>query len=183
MIKKWEDNDNKNNLRPESIMVQLFANGNAVGDPVNLNEQNGWSYTWEDLAKYDDMNEISYTVEEVNVPEGYTKETTTENNQTIITNILEPEPPTPEPPSPEPPAPEPPSPETPTPEPPSPVPPSPTPGAEKKVSWNYSKREKGTKASDVKTGDENNVELLIISLGISAAALTLIMMKKKKSRE
>lgn len=53
---------------PESIQVQLYRDGEPFGDPVALNEANGWTYTWKGLlAKY------SYTVDEVGVPDGFEK--------------------------------------------------------------------------------------------------------------
>ena len=70
--KVWRDDDNRDGLRPESIEVQLFADGVAYSDPVVLSEDNNWSYEWKDLAVYSDGQEIEYTVEELKVPEGYT---------------------------------------------------------------------------------------------------------------
>ena len=74
VTKVWEDNDNKYELRPESIEVQLMANGEACGDPVELNEDNDWAYTW-DVDAYAEGEEIEYTVEETTeLPAGYTME-------------------------------------------------------------------------------------------------------------
>jgi hypothetical protein len=70
--KVWRDDDNRDGLRPESIEVQLFADGVAIDDPVVLSEENDWSYEWHDLDVYSDGVEIEYTVEELNVPYGYT---------------------------------------------------------------------------------------------------------------
>jgi len=59
--------------RGEYIQVQLYKilagtedPGSPWGDPVELNEDNNWSYTWTDL----DPN-ADYKVEEVEVPVGY----------------------------------------------------------------------------------------------------------------
>ncbi|QUA54480.1 SpaA isopeptide-forming pilin-related protein [Aristaeella lactis] len=70
--KIWDDDDNKSNTRPEKVMVQLQADGNNLGAAVELNEENGWKYTWNDLVKLDNNNEIVYTVTEAQVP-GYKK--------------------------------------------------------------------------------------------------------------
>ena len=49
----------------QAVSVQLYANGKAQGAPVSLNADNGWSYTWAELAKIDLMgNEIAYSVQE-----------------------------------------------------------------------------------------------------------------------
>lgn len=61
--KVW--NDGKESIRPESITVQLL-DGETVVDTVTLSEQNGWSYTWENLPESD-----SYSVREIDAPEGY----------------------------------------------------------------------------------------------------------------
>ncbi|SFX63637.1 FctA domain-containing protein [Olsenella sp. kh2p3] len=65
--KVWEDQDNEYKTRPGSIQVQLLADGEASGDPVTLNEDNQWAYTWDDLDVYAGGKEIAYTVDEVEV--------------------------------------------------------------------------------------------------------------------
>ena len=70
--KVWNDNGNAGKTRPESIKVQLFANGKAEGKPVTLDASNGWAASWTELNKYKNGKTIRYTVEEVSVPAGYT---------------------------------------------------------------------------------------------------------------
>lgn len=74
MTKVWSDDDNRDGVRPESIDVQLFANGEPCGDVVTVEaDENGtWTYTWEDLYANENGEPITYTVEEVNVDENYT---------------------------------------------------------------------------------------------------------------
>lgn len=77
--KVWSDSDNRDNLRPDSVTVQLYADGSAYGDPVTLSEDNGWANTWTDLPEFREGEQgvaIEYTVEEVDVPEGYTAKVT-----------------------------------------------------------------------------------------------------------
>lgn len=69
--KKWDDADDQDGIRPDSIEVQLLANGQNVGEPVELNEKNNWTFVWEDLYRYAGGEEIVYTVEEIEVPDGY----------------------------------------------------------------------------------------------------------------
>lgn len=70
--KVWDDADNVDGLRPNNLEVQLFADGEAYGDPVTITEDDGWSYTWEGLPVNDtDQSKVAYTVDEVEVPEGY----------------------------------------------------------------------------------------------------------------
>ena len=78
--KIWKDEENRDGLRPASIWIQLYANGEAEGEKVELNTENDWSYTWDDLDQYQDGTLITYTVDEVDengnsyVPSGYIKE-------------------------------------------------------------------------------------------------------------
>ena len=71
VLKVWEDNDDQDGIRPEEIKVQLYADGTADGEPVSLNEDNGWSYTWIELPEKKDGEAIVYDVAEVSVPDGY----------------------------------------------------------------------------------------------------------------
>ena len=62
--KTWTDGNNQDGIRPASVNVGLYANGTIVGTEVTLNEGNKWTYTWEDLTKYNGGSEITYTVKE-----------------------------------------------------------------------------------------------------------------------
>lgn len=74
--KDWDDGNNYDGLRPGSITVQLYADGDPVENAkVTLPLANGaWSYTFDSLPKYVEGKvgqEIKYTVKEENVPAGY----------------------------------------------------------------------------------------------------------------
>jgi len=88
--KVWADNNNEGGLRPTSIQVQLYANGAVSGDPITLNADNGWTYTWEDLDEFANGQTIAYTVDETSVPTGYEKTSVTGNmtDGLTITNTL-----------------------------------------------------------------------------------------------
>jgi hypothetical protein len=95
--KVWDDAKNAAGIRPEKILVQLFADGDAVGEPAELNAGNGWRMTWEGLTRYTNPNgmtgnqkEIVYTVQEINVPEGYEVEISYGTKVIRITNKLVP---------------------------------------------------------------------------------------------
>ncbi|MBQ9036897.1 MAG: Cna B-type domain-containing protein, partial [Erysipelotrichaceae bacterium] len=76
--KKWEDEDNKYNSRPESLKVELKADGKQVAT-AELNAENNWKYTFESteeapLYKFKEHGKtVTYTVDEVEVPVGYKK--------------------------------------------------------------------------------------------------------------
>ncbi|MDD6647464.1 MAG: Cna B-type domain-containing protein [Firmicutes bacterium] len=89
VTKAWVDGDNEDGVRPDSVTVQLKANGEAEGDAVTLNADNQWTYTWEDLAAKSAGKNIAYTVEETNVPAGYEPEVTgTAKDGFTITNTI-----------------------------------------------------------------------------------------------
>lgn len=72
-MKIWDDGDNRDNLRTESVTAQLYADGVTTGKTVVLNEENNWTASWENMPKYKDHGkEIVYSVVENNVPTGYT---------------------------------------------------------------------------------------------------------------
>lgn len=85
VTKVWADENNVDGLRPASVQVQLFANGVAYGEPVTLSA-GSWSHTWTDLPKKANGEDIAYTVQEVDVPEGYTSAVTAAAGSFTITN-------------------------------------------------------------------------------------------------
>lgn len=99
--KKWVDGNDADNLRPDSITVQLYADGEKVDGktlilgPNTDDPDKNWKGTFEDLPKNKEnavAQEITYTVKEVDSsgepapPSGYTNSYSTENGVTTITN-------------------------------------------------------------------------------------------------
>ncbi len=84
--KTWDDADNKDRLRPESITVHLFADGTEIDSATVEPDVNGnWSYTFNHHPKFnDDGQEIVYTVTEDPV----TKYDTEINGYSIINHQL-----------------------------------------------------------------------------------------------
>lgn len=89
--KIWKDEDNKAGIRPASITVKLLADGKETGQTATVSETSGWTYEFTGLDRYQEGKEIAYTVEEVNIPDGYTASVEGYN----ITNTHTPEKPTP----------------------------------------------------------------------------------------
>lgn len=88
--KVWNDNNDQDGIRPTTIKVQLYADGKASGRTVELSENNGWKYTWKDLDKQKDGEDIVYTVDEIEIPDGYTKTVTNKGAAFTITNTHKP---------------------------------------------------------------------------------------------
>ena len=128
VTKVWDDKDDQDGLRPETVDVQLLANGEDCGVSETLSSINDWSHTWS-VPKYSEAGEkIEYSVAEQQIPEGYECEVTRANNDTFeftLTNTHVPENPDPVNPDPENPDPVNPDPENPDPENPDPVNPDP----------------------------------------------------------
>ena len=85
--KGWEDNDNKLGLR-KAIKVQLKQNGENYGEAIELSEENHWEHTFTDLPASSNGVAYEYTVEELDVPEGYTHEVVTKGTNSVITNRI-----------------------------------------------------------------------------------------------
>ena len=73
--KQWVDADNADGKRPESVVVELYRDGEYVGyQTVKADADGNWSTTFKNLPKVDaDGHEFAYTVKERAV-EGYASE-------------------------------------------------------------------------------------------------------------
>ena len=85
--KTWKDNNNQDGIRPDSITVELLANGESTGNTQTVSVDTNWEYIFKDVPKYANGQEVIYTVREVSIPEGYTSEA----NGMDITNMHTPE--------------------------------------------------------------------------------------------
>jgi hypothetical protein len=83
-----KDGQDTDTGRPSQIEVQLLKDG-EIYDTVKLNAANNWRYTWTELDET-----AEWTAVEKKVPDGYTVETTLEDNNSrlVITNTENPEP-------------------------------------------------------------------------------------------
>ena len=62
----WDDGSNAAGLRPQQVLVQLYRNGAAYGEPLALGAEENWRHTWE---KLDDF--YRWTVGLAQAPQGY----------------------------------------------------------------------------------------------------------------
>lgn len=84
--KRWDDNDNADNVRPEMIEIAVYRNG-IWFDSVLLSANNNWSHTYLDVnAKDASGTPYVYSVKEVDVPEDYTS---TVSGYTITNHYLD----------------------------------------------------------------------------------------------
>ena len=82
-IKYWDDDNNKNKVRPEKVFFELFADGQPTGELRTLESRRHvlkdydtiWSLAeWTNLQMYKDGELINYTVKELDVPDFYKSE-------------------------------------------------------------------------------------------------------------
>lgn len=88
--KVWDDDNNRDGLRPKKVAVELFADGELVEEYDGLSPSVNWSHTFTDLDKYKNGTEIQYTVREKSV-DGYTAAYKNDGNKWTITNKYTPE--------------------------------------------------------------------------------------------
>ena len=89
VVKKWNDNSNARNKRPESIKLVVKNGNDIVNEKVITGTGSEWTYTFKKLPKYNNDGEvINYTVDEQEINEGdllfYSKEV----NNNVITNTM-----------------------------------------------------------------------------------------------
>ena len=94
--KTWEDEENQDGVRPESITIRLLADEKEV-DYANVTEGDGWKWNFENLPKYEEGRQIDYTITEDSVAdytsevEGYnvTNTHTPDKTQVTVTKVWE----------------------------------------------------------------------------------------------
>lgn len=85
--KIWSDSNNADGIRPTRIAIQLLRNGTVIDTHNVTGTGNTWTYTWSNLPTRSENGNTNYTytVNEANVPSGYTKS----QNGFTITNTHE----------------------------------------------------------------------------------------------
>lgn len=171
--KYWNDSNNKDGIRKDSVVVKLYANGKDTGKTLTLSAANNWKASFEGLNQYDGEEQIVYTLEEIAV-DGYTTEIAGDSvNGFKITNTHTPE--------------EPDEPETPeTPE----TPESPKTPQEETVKESETPKtitvsktvENKEEAGSVQTDTETNESLWISLASVAALGCLVLMVLRKKAQ-
>lgn len=88
VTKTWSDENNRLSTRPANITVKLYADGEQIAVAIIAPDRDGnWEHTFENLYKYDQGEEIEYTVEEANV-DGYKATYKTQGYDYTINNSV-----------------------------------------------------------------------------------------------
>ena len=86
-VKTWKDQNNKFEIRPDSITIHLYQNGVPIGEDatISVNADGTWTHTFEDVPKCDAHGQdYVYTVKEDSV-NGYN---TSYEGMTIINTLI-----------------------------------------------------------------------------------------------
>ncbi len=84
--KVWQDNNNANKTRPESIIMSLYIEGGAKVTFVSLSNENNWTATVNDLPTTVNGQKVHYVWKEQQVL-GYTGQGTEAGNTWTFTNV------------------------------------------------------------------------------------------------
>ncbi|WP_202812988.1 Cna B-type domain-containing protein, partial [Lacticaseibacillus pantheris] len=68
--KTWSDKDDQDGIRPAKVTVALFANGQQTATKT-VTAADNWQYEFTSLPEFAAGQKINYTVQELNVPDGY----------------------------------------------------------------------------------------------------------------
>lgn len=98
--KVWEDDGNREKLRPTSVTVRLYADGKDTGKSVVLTETNDWKGKFLHLPEFNAGKKIVYTIEEERVAQYASTVTGNQTDGFTVTNRVEEPPKPPKPPTP-----------------------------------------------------------------------------------
>ena len=86
VVKSWQDDNDKDGIRPDEITVKLYADGEDTGEELELSAEYNWTGTFKELDEYNAGEKVEYTVEEVAVDGYNTVITGDADNGYIVTN-------------------------------------------------------------------------------------------------
>src|SRR5699024_4789241 len=91
VVKAWDDADNQDDIRSESVTVKLLADDEETDKTIELNADNNWQADFTELDVYADGKTIEYTIEEVAVKGYEVVQTGTSEDGYVLTNKHMPE--------------------------------------------------------------------------------------------
>ena len=91
VTKAWEDKNDQDGVRPNSVTVKLLADGVETGKELVLTKANNWTGSFTDLNEYKAGKKIVYTIKEEIVGNGYKSVITgNEKEGFVVTNVRTP---------------------------------------------------------------------------------------------
>ena len=92
VTKAWEDKNDQDGVRPNSVTIKLLADGVETGKKLVLTKANNWTGSFTDLDEYKAGKKIVYTIKEEPVGNGYKSVITgNEKEGFVVTNVRTPE--------------------------------------------------------------------------------------------
>ncbi len=86
IVKNWDDLDDNDGFRPESVHVELLRNGESVGKETDIYAEADWQGSFEHVILYDDDGiKYDYSIRETEVS-GYTSTSRIQGTTIYITN-------------------------------------------------------------------------------------------------
>ena len=91
VTKAWEDKNDQDGVRPNSVTIKLLADGKETGKTLTLTKANNWIGTFTDLDKYKSGKKVKYTIKEESVGNGYVSAITgSAEDGYVVTNVRTP---------------------------------------------------------------------------------------------
>lgn len=92
VTKAWDDADNQDGKRSESVKIRLYADGEDTGKTLTITAEDNWNGSFTDLDEYKAGQKVTYTVQEEETPAGYEANVTGDAKEGyLITNKHTPE--------------------------------------------------------------------------------------------
>ncbi|MDD6920098.1 MAG: Cna B-type domain-containing protein, partial [Eubacteriales bacterium] len=91
VTKAWEDKNDQDGVRPNSVTIKLLADGKETGKTLTLTKADNWTGTFTDLDEYKAGKKIKYTIKEEPVGNGYVSAITgSAEDGYVVTNVRTP---------------------------------------------------------------------------------------------
>ncbi|MBR3256213.1 Cna B-type domain-containing protein [Candidatus Saccharibacteria bacterium] len=91
--KVWEDDSDRDGVRPDDLEVTLYADGEKYGSPVKLTADDDWTHEWTNLPLMnEDAEKIEYNVKEATVSDYVSDGGVMNGDVFVFTNTHTPEP-------------------------------------------------------------------------------------------
>ncbi|MDY2959434.1 MAG: Cna B-type domain-containing protein, partial [Hornefia sp.] len=91
VTKAWEDKNDQDGVRPNSVTIKLLADGKETGKTLTLTKADNWTGTFTDLDEYKAGKKIKYTIKEESVGNGYVSAITgSAEDGYVVTNVRTP---------------------------------------------------------------------------------------------
>lgn len=82
------DDGNRKGKRPDHVTIHLLADGKDTGKTLTLKKASGWKGSFQQLEKYREGKEVSYSISETKVKEYKSKTTGSAEKGFMVTNTL-----------------------------------------------------------------------------------------------